>query len=136
MLCEARTMMNLSHPYLIHFYGISRYDNRLCLVTEYVLNGCLLFWLHQQQRSSATSLFCRRRRLGLFSLQISDAMNYLHSKSILHRDLAARNCLIDDHANLVKVSDFGMAKYIYQMDTSIDIHFNSFFSDLCRRHHR
>lgn len=103
--------MNLSHPHLVHFYGISRYNNRLCLVTEYVPNGCLLIWLHQQQRSPVTSLF--RRCLGLFSLQISDAMNYLHSKSILHRDLAAKNCLIDDHGNLVKVSDFGMAKYIY-----------------------
>ena len=57
MLDEARTMMNLSHPHLVHFYGISRYNNRLCLVTEYVPNGCLLIWLHQQQRSPVTSLF-------------------------------------------------------------------------------
>jgi serine/threonine protein kinase len=112
MLSEAQTMMNLSHPYLIHFYGISRYDNRLCLVTEYIPNGCLLFWLHQQHQSSVTSHF--RRRLGIFSLQICDAMDYLHSKSIIHRDLAARNCLIDDDANLVKVSDFGMAKYKFK----------------------
>ncbi len=108
MLSEARTMMHLNHPYLVHLYGISRCDNRLCLVTEYIPNGCLLFWL-QQQQSFDTSLF--RRRLGTFSLQICDAMTYLESKSIIHRDLAARNCLIDDDANIVKVSDFGMARY-------------------------
>ncbi len=103
-------MMDLNHPYLVHFYGISRYDNRLCLITEYIANGCLLFWLHQQQQSlPATNIF--RRRLGIFSLQICDAMNYLQSKSIIHRDLAARNCLIDDDANSVKVGDFGMARY-------------------------
>jgi serine/threonine protein kinase len=109
MLSEARTMMYLNHPYIVHFYGVSRCDNRLCLVTEYISNGCLLFWLHQQEQSSIiTSIF--RRRLGIFSLQICDAMNYLESKSIIHRDLAARNCLIDDDANIVKVSDFGMAR--------------------------
>jgi len=108
ILSEARIMMNLNHPYLIHFYGISRCDNRLCLVTEYIPNGSLLFWLHQQDQSSIKSSFCHR--LGLFSLQICDAMNYLQSKSIIHRDLAARNCLIDDQSNLVKVSDFGMAR--------------------------
>ncbi len=104
-------MMQVNHPYLVHLYGISRCDNRLCLVTEYILNGCLLFWLHrqqQQQESTQTSFF--RHRLALFSLQICDAMAYLESKSIIHRDLAARNCLIDDDANIVKVSDFGMAR--------------------------
>jgi serine/threonine protein kinase len=108
MLSEAQTMMHLDHPYLVHLYGISRCDNRLCLVTEYISNGCLLFWLHRQQQSSDTCLF--RHRLALFSLQICDAMAYLESKSIIHRDLAARNCLIDDDANIVKVSDFGMAR--------------------------
>lgn len=108
MLNEARTMMHLSHPYLVHFYGISRCDNQLCLVTEYISNGCLLFWLQKQQESSLTCSF--RRRLELFSFQICDAMDYLESKLIIHRDLAARNCLIDDDANLVKVSDFGMAR--------------------------
>jgi serine/threonine protein kinase len=45
-----------------------------------------------------------------FSLQICDAMTYLESKSIIPRDLAARNCLINDDANIVKVSDFGLAR--------------------------
>jgi hypothetical protein len=112
MLSEARTMMDLHHPYLIHFYGITYYDNQLCLVTEYMPNGCLLFWLQQQQqRQQETSdISLLRRRLGLFSLQICDAMSYLESKLIIHRDLAARNCLVDQNANLVKVTDFGMAR--------------------------
>ena len=110
ILSEARTMMNFNHPYLVHLYGVSHLDNQLCLVTEYMPNGCLLFWLRQKQQQSPTTHFFRRR-LKLFSFQICDAMAYLEAKLIIHRDLAARNCLIDDNANIVKVSDFGMARY-------------------------
>ncbi|CAF3585827.1 unnamed protein product [Adineta steineri] len=118
ILNEARTMMYLSHPYLVHLYGITRYDNQLCLVTEYISDGCLLFWLQQQQQKqlSLTSQF--RHRLVNFSFQICDAMTYLESKSIIHRDLAARNCLIDDEANIVKVGDFGMARLIPSSSSS------------------
>ncbi|CAF4001707.1 unnamed protein product [Rotaria sordida] len=108
LLSEGEIMMNLRHPYLVNLYGICRFDNKLCLITEYINNGCLLFWLHKQEQTSITNIF--RNRLRLFSFQICDAMSYLEDKLIIHRDLAARNCLIDDYANKVKVSDFGMAK--------------------------
>ncbi|KAL5017462.1 hypothetical protein ScPMuIL_007051 [Solemya velum] len=38
-------------------------------------------------------------------------MEYLECKRFIHRDLAARNVLVGDN-NLVKISDFGLAKMI------------------------
>lgn len=37
---------------------------------------------------------------------------YLSQKGFVHRDLAARNILVGDN-KLVKISDFGLARYIY-----------------------
>ncbi|CAF4006596.1 unnamed protein product, partial [Rotaria sp. Silwood1] len=102
---------------LVHFYGISFFDNQFCLVIEYIHNESLLFWLQkQQQQTFIKNSF--RRRLELFSFQIIDAMSYLETKLIIHRDLAARNCLINDNKNIVKVSDFGMDRQMSSSSSS------------------
>uniref|UniRef100_A0A3P9N217 Protein kinase domain-containing protein n=1 Tax=Poecilia reticulata TaxID=8081 RepID=A0A3P9N217_POERE len=44
-------------------------------------------------------------------LDVCEGMEYLEANSFIHRDLAARNCLMND-AMVVKVSDFGMARYV------------------------
>ncbi|RXM99889.1 Cytoplasmic tyrosine-protein kinase BMX [Acipenser ruthenus] len=44
-------------------------------------------------------------------LDVCDAMTYLESQQFIHRDLAARNCLVEKDLT-VKVSDFGMARYV------------------------
>lgn len=38
-------------------------------------------------------------------------MAYLEEKRLVHRDLAARNVLVVTH-NLVKITDFGLAKFL------------------------
>uniref|UniRef100_A0A803SWS0 Protein kinase domain-containing protein n=1 Tax=Anolis carolinensis TaxID=28377 RepID=A0A803SWS0_ANOCA len=42
---------------------------------------------------------------------VCDAMAFLESHQFIHRDLAARNCLVDSDMT-VKVSDFGMTRYV------------------------
>ncbi|XP_028678860.1 non-receptor tyrosine-protein kinase TYK2 [Erpetoichthys calabaricus] len=51
------------------------------------------------------------KQILLFAEQISEGMEYLHSKRYIHRDLAARNVLLETE-NTVKIGDFGLSKYI------------------------
>ncbi|XP_054481620.1 platelet-derived growth factor receptor beta-like isoform X2 [Anoplopoma fimbria] len=44
-----------------------------------------------------------------FSYQVSQAMDFLSSRSCVHRDLAARNVLVSE-GKLVKICDFGLAR--------------------------
>jgi serine/threonine protein kinase len=55
---------------------------------------------------------------------IASGMAYLHFNNIIHRDLAARNALvsISEGEYVVKLSDFGMSKYIEKNYYSSDNH--------------
>ncbi|KAG1960484.1 tyrosine-protein kinase Tec [Pimephales promelas] len=101
---EAKIMMNLSHRNLVQLYGVCTQQRPIYLVTEFMELGCLLNYLRQ-----------RRGALGALELlgichDVSLGMQHLEQNGFIHRDLAARNCLVNSSL-VVKVSDFGMARY-------------------------
>ncbi|PKK30538.1 BMX non-receptor tyrosine kinase [Columba livia] len=102
---EAQTMMKLNHPKLVRLYGVCSKSYPIYLVTEYMPNGCLLSYL----RSHGKEL--QLLQLLEICYDICDAMTFLESCQFIHRDLAARNCLVDSNLT-VKVSDFGMTRYV------------------------
>ncbi|XP_057176172.1 tyrosine-protein kinase Tec [Triplophysa rosa] len=102
---EAKIMMNLSHRNLVQLYGVCTQQKPIYLVTEFMELGCLLNFLRQ-----------RRGALGPLDLlsichDVSLGMTHLEQHGCIHRDLAARNCLVNSSLG-VKVSDFGMARYV------------------------
>ncbi|XP_009703697.1 PREDICTED: cytoplasmic tyrosine-protein kinase BMX [Cariama cristata] len=102
---EAQTMMKLNHPKLVRLYGVCSKLYPIYLVTEYMPNGCLLSYL----RSHGKEL--QPLQLLEICYDVCDAMAFLESCQFIHRDLAARNCLVDSNLT-VKVSDFGMTRYV------------------------
>uniref|UniRef100_A0A4W5Q022 Tyrosine-protein kinase n=1 Tax=Hucho hucho TaxID=62062 RepID=A0A4W5Q022_9TELE len=102
---EAKVMMRLSHPKLVQLYGVCTHQKPIYLVTEFMGLGCLLNYirLHRDTFSPGSLLsICQ---------DVSEGMEHLEAHNFIHRDLAARNCLVND-ALVVKVSDFGMARYV------------------------
>uniref|UniRef100_A0A3B4WCW5 Tyrosine-protein kinase n=1 Tax=Seriola lalandi dorsalis TaxID=1841481 RepID=A0A3B4WCW5_SERLL len=102
---EAKVMMRLSHPKLVQLYGVCSQQRPIYIVTEFMEQGCLLNYLRQQRGSFSLG------SLLSICLDVSEGMEHLEANGFIHRDLAARNCLVND-ALVVKVSDFGMARYV------------------------
>ncbi|KAM7366593.1 hypothetical protein PAMP_016024 [Pampus punctatissimus] len=102
---EAKVMMKLSHSKLVQLYGVCSQQRPIYIVTEFMEYGCLLNFLRQRRGSFSLG------SLLSICLDVSEGMEHLESNGFIHRDLAARNCLVND-ALVVKVSDFGMARYV------------------------
>ncbi|XP_029444023.1 tyrosine-protein kinase TXK-like [Rhinatrema bivittatum] len=102
---EAKVMMKLSHPKLVQLYGVCIKEKPLFIVTEFMVNGCLLTYLQQRKG--------RLRKGSLLSIcqDVCEGMEYLERNGFIHRDLAARNCLVNE-MQIVKISDFGMTRYV------------------------
>ncbi|XP_048826706.1 tyrosine-protein kinase TXK isoform X2 [Brienomyrus brachyistius] len=101
---EAKVMTSLCHPKLVQLYGICMKQRPICIVTEYLENGCLLNFLQLHSNSSSECLLAMCQ-------DACEGMEYLERNSFIHRDLAARNCLVTEK-NVVKVCDFGMTRYV------------------------
>jgi len=52
----------------------------------------------------------------IYSKQIIEGINYLHSNNIIHRDLKCANILLDSNAK-IKLSDFGSSKKLKTKDS-------------------
>nr|XP_008542993.1 PREDICTED: cytoplasmic tyrosine-protein kinase BMX isoform X3 [Equus przewalskii] len=102
---EAQTMMKLSHPKLVKFYGVCSKKYPIYIVTEYITNGCLLNYLKSHGKGLEPS------QLLEMCYDVCEGMAFLERHQFIHRDLAARNCLVDSDLS-VKVSDFGMTRYV------------------------
>ncbi|CAL4159247.1 unnamed protein product, partial [Meganyctiphanes norvegica] len=71
--------------------------------------------LPQEAPNNSPPVSLCSRDLLCWSFQIARAMDYLQARKVLHGDLAARNVLLSEN-NVVKISDFGMAKDMYKND--------------------
>ncbi|XP_023017664.1 tyrosine-protein kinase Btk isoform X1 [Leptinotarsa decemlineata] len=105
---EAKVMTKLQHTNLVQLYGICSMKNRpIYIVTEYMRHGSLLNYLRRHEQS----LSINQGLLLDMCIQVCKGMAYLERHNYIHRDLAARNCLVGSE-NLVKVADFGLARYV------------------------
>ncbi|NXT34014.1 BMX kinase, partial [Pelecanoides urinatrix] len=102
---EAQAMMKLNHHKLVRLYGVCSKSYPIYLVMEYMPNGFLLSYLRNHGKE------LQPLQLLVICYDVCDAMAFLESCQIIHRDLATRNSLVDSNLT-VKVSDFGMTRYV------------------------
>ena len=81
-----------------------------------LLTGALLHYLRRHK----ARLLDKPAVLLEMCSQVCEAMKFLEGQSFIHRDLAARNCLVGDNT-VVKVGDFGLARYTNPAATGLEI---------------
>ena len=112
---ERQALALMSHPSIarIHDAGVTA-RGRPYFVMEYVPGLPITDYCDRHRLSIA-------KRLELF-VQVCDAVQHAHQKSILHRDIKPTNVLVTESNGTPKVIDFGIAKSLERKLTVETLH--------------
>uniref|UniRef100_A0AAR2L190 Doublecortin-like kinase 3 n=1 Tax=Pygocentrus nattereri TaxID=42514 RepID=A0AAR2L190_PYGNA len=105
---EIALLRNLAHPRLVQLLCSHHTDTHVYLLMELVTGGDLFDAIAQSGRFSEP---CAAQMIR----DISQALEYIHNKSIAHRDIKPENLLVQRHGNgsvNLKLADFGLAMVV------------------------
>ncbi|XP_059648125.1 disease resistance protein UNI-like isoform X2 [Cornus florida] len=98
---EISLLRHFEHENIVQYLGTEKNDGKLYIFLELVSNGSLAnLYRKYQLRDSQVSVYTR---------DILNGLNYLHSRNVVHRDIKCANILVDINGS-VKLADFGLAK--------------------------
>lgn len=101
------------HPYIIELHDVFESSTYIFLVFELCKNGELFDYLTNVVALS-------EKKTKSIMRQLLEAVDHIHSKSVVHRDLKPENILLDDNMN-IKITDFGFAKVINSGEKLFDL---------------
>ena len=100
---EAETAGRLSHPNIVTIYDAGE-EHDLCFIAMELLKGKDLVPF-----TKPGNLFPLDRTVSVVA-RVADALGYAHKQNIVHRDIKPANIMYEPEADVVKVTDFGIAR--------------------------
>lgn len=100
---EAETAGRLSHPNIVNIYDAGE-ANDLAYIAMELLPGHDLM-----QQTKPGQLLPLPTVLSILA-RVADALDYAHAQCVVHRDIKPANIMYDAGSDLVKVTDFGIAR--------------------------
>jgi eukaryotic-like serine/threonine-protein kinase len=106
---EAEILGKLSHPNIVHCFGLYEHDGELCIAMELVQGESLAELLQRAGTQGARLPRLPFTQAWHYLAQLLGALESLHALGIVHRDVKSANVLIrtDD---IAKLTDFGIAR--------------------------
>jgi serine/threonine protein kinase len=102
LLKEAEILSKLSHPNIVRVIEVFEENNTAYMVMDYIEGDSLKDKIKNEKLPIDTSVE--------YILQIADALEEVHAKSILHLDLKPSNILINKRDGRAMLIDFGISK--------------------------
>lgn len=112
LAAEVAILRSLTHPHIIRLESIESDKRRqlLFLVMEYMEGGDLGHLLRQ----SKTGM--EEERVRRFVKQLAMALVCIKRANLVHRDIKPQNLLLTRDHQILKLADFGFARYVEEDD--------------------
>ncbi len=104
-LREAKSAARLSHPNIVTIYDADEDRGEFFIIMEMVEGESLKELLQQQGKFPIKTAL-------VLTAQVLKALAYAHGKGIVHRDIKPANLLWAKAEKQVKITDFGLARFI------------------------
>ena len=113
---EVMIMNDLQHPRIVRLFGASldTDSHKGIIVMEYMQNGSVPDAL--KILAGKEFELIRSKIYHQISLDVAEALNFMHSVNSIHRDLRLHNILLDKDWR-AKLTDFGLSKHLTETRT-------------------
>ncbi|MDP8984415.1 MAG: serine/threonine protein kinase [Pseudomonadota bacterium] len=100
---EAETAGQLNHPNIVTIYDVGEERGLAYIAMEYLKGR------HLSDYTTANSLLEPRKVLEVIA-RTADALGFAHKQQVVHRDIKPANLMFDASTDVLKITDFGIAR--------------------------
>jgi serine/threonine-protein kinase len=100
---EAETAGRLNHPNIVTIYDVGEERGLAYIAMEYLKGR------HLSDYAVASNLLEPRKVLEIIA-RTADALGFAHKQQVVHRDIKPANLMYDPSADVLKITDFGIAR--------------------------
>jgi len=100
---EAETAGRLNHPNIVTIYDVGEERGLAYIAMEYLKGK------HLSEYARSDKLLEPRKVLEVIS-RTADALGFAHKQQVVHRDIKPANLMYDASTDILKITDFGIAR--------------------------
>lgn len=100
---EAETAGRLSHPNIVTIYDAGEEHDLAYIAMEFIKGSDLA------EHTKPDNLLPLLKVISIIA-RSADALDYAHQQNVVHRDIKPANIMYEDASDLLKITDFGIAR--------------------------